>query len=262
MYSLDAAPVIVRVARSLRMLPAVAKEMRVAQWLERENYPAVRLAADTPREPLLVDDHPVTFWARVNGPKRKVRLGELGRLLGRFHELPMSRNLDLPTFDPFVRGPARLAHIPDTVDRSDVEFLIGEYKRLRDEFACLAFALPSGPIHGDAHTGNCLLDDRGEVLLLDFEEVAYGPREWDLTITAMNRKLGWGNEASYSDFVAAYGGFDVENWSGYTVLRSIKELNMTSWLLQLSADAPAADEFASRVSDIRSGAYPRSWRPF
>lgn len=111
-------------------------------------------------------------------------------------------------------------------------------------------------------TGNCLLDDRGEVLLLDFEEVAYGPREWDLTITAMNRKLGWGDETSYSDFVAAYGGFDVEKWSGYTVLRSIKELNMTSWLLQLSADAPAAEEFASRVSDIRSGAYPRSWRPF
>ena len=38
-----------------------------------------------------------------------------------------------------------------------------------------SFALPQGPIHGDAHTRN-LLTDHGQVVLLDFESAAVGPR--------------------------------------------------------------------------------------
>jgi len=42
------------------------------------------------------------------------------------------------------------------------------------------YALPPGPIHGDAHTGN-LLGAPGAALLTDFEVFATGPREWDLS---------------------------------------------------------------------------------
>ena len=41
-----------------------------------------------------------------------------------------------------------------------------------------------GPIHGDAHTGN-LLVDTGQVVLSDFQSAAVGPREWDLLPTAI-----------------------------------------------------------------------------
>ncbi|HET9894110.1 MAG TPA: hypothetical protein VFQ44_04195 [Streptosporangiaceae bacterium] len=55
---------------------------------------------------------------------------------------------------------------------------------LQTEFRTLDFALRPGPIHGDAHTGN-LLADHGQVVLLDVEAVAFGPREWALIPTSI-----------------------------------------------------------------------------
>jgi thiamine kinase-like enzyme len=39
----------------------------------------------------------------------------------------------------------------------------------------VTYALPTGPIHGDAHPRN-LLTDNGQVVLLDFEVALIGPR--------------------------------------------------------------------------------------
>ena len=60
----------------------------------------------------------------------------------------------------------------------------------------LTYALPTGPIHGDAHPGN-LLTDNGQVVLLDFEVASIGPWEWDLPPTAIaaGRAPRWGRRS-------------------------------------------------------------------
>src|SRR4051794_2945620 len=61
LYVLPEAKVVVRIARSLAAVEDVRKEVRVARWLAETEFPAVRLADITHDQPLIVDDHPVTF---------------------------------------------------------------------------------------------------------------------------------------------------------------------------------------------------------
>ena len=83
-------------------------------------------------------------------------------------------------------GPREVAAGQGTpsVDPDDRDFLRDRCAELNEQFQHLEFALPPGPIHGDAHTSN-LLTDHGQVVLLDFEAAAIGPREWDLLPTAI-----------------------------------------------------------------------------
>ena len=89
----------------------------------------------------------------------------------------------------------------------DRDFLRARCDELNEQLPQLKFALPSGPIHGDAHTRN-LLTDNGQVVLLDFEAAAIGPREWDLLPTAIATERYGLEEEQYRQFADAYG-FDV-----------------------------------------------------
>jgi thiamine kinase-like enzyme len=100
----------------------------------------------------------------------------------------------------------------------------------------MGFALKPGPIHGDAHTRN-LLTDHGTVVLIDFEAAAYGPREWDLLPTAIAVERYGLAEERYKEFATAYG-FDVRAWPGFPVLREIRELTMTTWIMQNVKESP------------------------
>jgi thiamine kinase-like enzyme len=114
--------------------------------------------------------------------------------------------------------------------------------------------------HGDAHTKN-LLTDHGQVVLIDFEAAALGPREWDLLPTSIAVPRYGLPEQHYQEF-AAYG-FDVRSWPGYPVLREIRELTMTTWIMQNVQESPQiAAEFALRVSSLREGDRDRAWHFF
>ncbi|MBO0825900.1 MAG: hypothetical protein J2P27_18905 [Actinobacteria bacterium] len=79
------------------------------------------------------------------------------------------------------------------------------------------------------HTRN-LLADRGQVVLLDFESTAIGPREWDLLPTAIAvDRYGLGEDA-YRHFAEAYG-FDVRTWS-VTVRFLVPSWNAPAQLLR------------------------------
>jgi hypothetical protein len=100
------------------------------------------------------------------------------------------------------------------------------------------------------------------VVLLDFEAVAVGPREWDLVPTAVARERFRLSEEHYREFAATYG-FDVRTWPGYPVLREIRELTMTTWLMQNVAESAAvAAEFALRVASLRERDTRRVWTAF
>jgi len=257
-FQLASAPIVVRIARSADRLRRVQKELCVAQWLAAADVPAVRVCEQID-QPLLVDDHPVSFWQTVTGGDPMPTHADLARLLAAFHGLS-GCPCDMPGFEPLQITESRLA-APDGVTPEDRDFLRSRCADLNEQLPNLEFALPQGPIHGDAHTRN-LLTDHGQVVLLDFESAAAGPREWDLLPTAIACERYGLPEERYQEFAAAYG-FDIRTWTGYPVLREIRQLTMTTWIMQNVRESPAAAaEFALRVASLRERDFERAWNFF
>jgi aminoglycoside phosphotransferase len=257
-YRLARAPVVVKIARSADRLVRVERELCVARWLAGAGVPAVRVYAEV-EQPLLVDGHPVSFWHAVTGGGPRPAYTDLARLLARFHALEHCP-CQLAGFAPLRTSQSRLA-APAGAGPCDRDFLCGRCADLTCQFHKLEFALPPGPIHGDAHTWN-LLSDGGQVVLLGFGASAVGPREWDLlpAVIAVER-YGLG-EDQYQAFAKTYG-FDVRGWPGYPVLREIQELTMTTSIMQNAGRSPAvAAEFALRVSSLRERDFQRAWNFF
>ncbi|MFK0103253.1 phosphotransferase enzyme family protein [Streptomyces sp. NPDC091217] len=258
-FRMDGGRIVSRVGRSPDRLPSVRREVAVAEWLAAEGYPAARLVTAA-EQPVVVRGHPVTFWEGLADGDTYASTAEMGVLLRRLHELkppPFS----LPPLRPFDRVAQRLkrAAIPEATRaflQSMADDLATEYRRLR-------FALPAGHLHGDFNVGNVLRDAVGHPKVIDLDGFVTGPREWDLMQTAMYYdSFGWHTETEYADFVAGYG-FDVREWAGYSVLRSIRELLMVTWLSQNASTNPrAAEEVEKRVESLRSGGSRRDWAPF
>jgi aminoglycoside phosphotransferase (APT) family kinase protein len=257
-FQLASAPVVVRISRSADRLPRVQREICVARWLAAAKVPAVRVD-DEIEQPMMVDGHPVSFWHAVTGGEPTPDHNDLARLLAAYHATP-DCPCDLPIFEPLRISESRLAKATGVASQ-DLDFLRHRIADLKEQFEHLDFALPVGPIHGDAHTRN-LLTDHGQVVLIDFEAAAIGPREWDLLPTSIAVQRYGLPEEQYREFAATYG-FDVRTWDGYPVLREIRELTMTTWIMQnvLESDAIAA-EFALRVTSLRDKDQQRAWHFF
>jgi len=257
-YQLAAAPVVVRIARSADRLPRAERELCVARWLAAAGVPAVR-ACEQINQPIMVNGYPVSFWQTVTGGEPTPTHADLARLLVMFHaagDCPC----ELVTFEPLRTSQSRLAKASG-VSPADRDFLAARCTELTEQFGDLDFALPKGPIHGDAHTSN-LLTDHGRVVLLDFEATAIGPREWDLLPTSIARERFGLPDDKYQEFSVAYG-FDVRTWPGYPVLREIRQLTMTTWIMQNIGEDPAiAAEFALRVASLREKDVGRAWHPY
>lgn len=259
LFTLPAEDLVARIARSVDLLDRVERELAVARWLLDSGFPATRVAEHV-RQPLVLDGRPITFWRFVREDERQSASTEmLGRILRAFHDLP-APPFELPVFDPFSVVPRRLAEARG-IDPEDLAFLDAMYRELRSSYAELRYALPEGLIHGDAHRGNLIMSG-GLALLSDFEVVAFGPREWDLAVTALAADRFQLPDREYRAFVKSYG-FDVKDWAGYPVLRSVRELTMTTWLMQNVSDDPAIEaEFRKRVSSLSKGDGQATWRAF
>jgi hypothetical protein len=69
-------------------------------------------------------------------------------------------------------------------------------------------------------------------------------------------------DQQYREFADTYG-FDVRTWPGYPVLREVRELTMTTWIMQNVGESPAAaDEFALRIASLREKDFGRAWNFF
>lgn len=257
-YRLGQVPVVVRVGRGAEVVAIAERELAVARWLAEEGYPGARVWEGA-EQPVLVEGHPVTFWVAVEGSEGRPSFGDLGRLLRRLHELA-APPFELPAFSPFRKMRDRIGRAEDVNER-DRRFLAERCERIEEAFATLKPALRAGPIHGDAHRGNVLCENGGPVLL-DFEEFAVGPREWDLIPTAMSMFRFGVTREEYQQFVDAYG-FDVLSWSGADLLMNLREMTMTTWLMQNVGEGHGvAREFQDRVESMRTGERDRAWRAF
>ncbi len=256
-----AAPVIVRVSRPGADLDAVQRTVKVARWLQSEDYPAIHvLDVD---QPVTVAGHAVTFWESVSDSGDQfASTAEKGALLARLHQLTAPASLHLPALAHFDHATRRIDEntwlTPD-----DRDFLTTSLDRLHARYDKLDFVLPQGVIHGDASVGNVLRDSDGAPVLIDLDSFSVGPREWDLLQTAMYYdSFGWLTREEYEDFAAAYG-YDIRQWPGYPLLREIREYLMVAWVIQQAADNPrAAAEATKRIATLRTGASRKDWRAY
>lgn len=254
-------PVVVRIGRSADRLDEAARTVAVARWLAEVEYPAVRLVPGV-RQPAVVDGRVVTFWQLVAAEERYADVVQFAELMRRLHWLQEPPGLGLPYVDPLGPTVRRLGELPHLAD-DDREFLRQRAETLGKRYDGLEFVLPFGMVHGDANVGNALLDAAGRAVLIDLDGFALGPREWDLTLTAMYfERYGWHTRTEYEAFVRAYG-FDVMNWYGYPALADIRELSMVVWLAQNAVDDErVATELQRRLSDLKTGGDRHGWQPF
>jgi hypothetical protein len=260
-YLLPSIQLFARIARTIGYRPDIETEVGAARWLESVGFPAVRLAGPAD-QPVVADGRVVTFWELLGERAEFGTVRELAALLRWLHSLEPPSSLVLPLVRPFARVEARLEGA-DLADE-DREFLRARMANLQQQYERLTFALQFGPVHGDANIGNILRrQSDGVAVLTDLDGFAFGPREWDLVLTAMYyERFGWHTEQEYRDFVVGYG-FDVMTWRGYPVLRDIREFLMVAWLAQNTRESrEIAAEVAKRIADLRAGDGRRDWAPF
>jgi aminoglycoside phosphotransferase (APT) family kinase protein len=255
-----AGPVVVRVARS-GDLERTRRTVEVARWLEGVDYPAVRaLAID---QPVDIDGHAVTFWESVSPDgDQYAPLAEVAQVLAELHRLDAPAYLHLPALEPFGSAAGRIA-ASEWLSRDDRSFLTEQLATLQSRYALLEFELPPGVIHGDANVGNVLRNTAGYPIVIDLDGFAIGPREWDVALTAIYYdSFGWHTADEYETFVRVYG-FDIMHWSGYPVMRAVREFLMVTWMIQQAGDSPrVAAEAAKRIAALRTGASRKDWRPY
>ncbi|AOP46093.1 phosphotransferase family protein [Streptomyces lydicus] len=259
LFRLASEPVVVRVARGEEWMSKARTEVAVSRWLHGEGFPAARIVEGL-EQPFLIDGHPVTFWHLIVEGDRKATYRELGGILRDLHALTIPDGLELPAFDPFDKQELRLDRA--VIPHDDKLFLRKRWRELRDKFNDLRFETVKGPVHGDAHVQNLMVDDQGQVILIDFEAFCFDHPEWDLMVTAVeHHSLGWQTDEQYADFVTAYGR-DLYDWPGYETLRGLQEFGMTTWLMQnVQEDEATAEEYRRRIAGLRNDDAPRDWRP-
>ncbi|MGW2766163.1 phosphotransferase enzyme family protein [Streptomyces sp. NPDC001275] len=255
-YALPSDEVVVRVARSdtADTEAKVTKELAVSRWLASHGFPGIRARDDLP-QPVQVQGRLVTFWEYIPPSQKEPDLIDLAGLLRSLHALPKP-DFAVPALDPFPIMRHRLA-CADGIKSKYVQFLSDACDRAEPAFRTIMKSEDQGLIHGDAHRGNLLVHDE-RALLIDYEAVAVGPLAWDLipTATAVDR-FGLPH-TEYAAFCRTYG-WDVTKWHGYKELRTVRELGMTTWLMQNAQTGTHAEEFALRVQCLWEEDRERRW---
>ncbi|WP_433155573.1 phosphotransferase family protein [Actinomadura nitritigenes] len=253
--------VVARISRKGTETKESERAIAVARWLESADYPAVR-AIDV-EQPVVADGRPVTFWQAVaDGPDDWANTEEIADVIRRLHSLDAPANLDLPPLTPFDKASERINRSA-ALESDSRGFLLRRLSELQDEWSKLEFELPCGIIHGDASVGNVIRDRNGVPTLMDLDSFAVGPREWDLVLTALYYEhFGWHTHSEYGAFARTYG-FDVMTWSGYPVMRDVREFLMVTWLAQKADESEeTAAEAAKRIETLRTGGSRRDWKPW
>jgi Ser/Thr protein kinase RdoA (MazF antagonist) len=230
-----AEPVVARIARPGAGTETAQRTVDVARWLESAGYPAVRaIGVD---QPVVVDGSAVTFWEAVSDGSQYATVVQVAAVIARLHAMTAPQGLHLPELAPFGNAGQRIAS-SDWLSPGDRDFMEEKLASLQGEYARVEFALPHGIIHGDANIGNVLSDDNGGPVVIDLDDFAVGPREWDLIQTALfYDRFDWHTKEEYEAFVKVYG-YDIMAWPGYPVIADIREFIMVTWIIQKAGEKP------------------------
>jgi Ser/Thr protein kinase RdoA (MazF antagonist) len=251
--------VIVKVARPEYDLPHLQRQLELAIWLSDDGFPTSRPLRS---EVLLVDGIGVTFWRYIESdPTPSITPRSLGALLRFFHDTTDRYPKSLPLWDPVKRlgnyfdGGEQSAHI-STAQR---ETLTMVRDRLITDALGGEFVLPAGPQHGDFHPANILSTTTG-LALIDFDWIAQGPREWDLTSFFAGATLFGRPEADLEQICEGYG-WDPRGTPGFEALVELRALAMLTWLLDMPDVSRVTDEIQRRIVYWTDRENAPVWRP-
>ncbi|MEN2422985.1 aminoglycoside phosphotransferase family protein [Streptomyces rimosus] len=252
------APVVVKIARRGSRAGDVERTVRFVRWLMDRGFPTVPLYSAGADQPVVVEGHPVTFWAYLPQPDRPITAAQLADPLRELHSLPLP-DLQMATHDNVRAIRTSIGAITSLPD-STLRFLIDQVDRLEAELNRVEYFLPKAVIQGDPQHRNALHDGTGRAVLCDWDTVAVGQPEWDLvTIEIHCRRFGY-TEDHYQQFATGYG-CDVRQWPGYSTLRDLRELRMVTTNARKTAHAPGSlAEVERRVEGLRHNDTHLRWR--
>ncbi|MEU8430371.1 aminoglycoside phosphotransferase family protein [Micromonospora aurantiaca] len=278
----EAPPFVIRLAAGPHAFTLAERVVPVAQCLEKAGMPTVRISSGVACQPIFSGEWVATAWQYVPTVRDEPRPVDLAMPLRALHGLEQL-NVPLPRWSPIPKFRRRLdaaASLPpreadDLEGWSRTELGLSAQDLLRDlRWRCdraeedldrVAWQLPPGVIHGDAHTGNILLPLPGQgassptPLLCDLDGVCLGPREWDLVPTAHGATRFGRSRIDYEDFVDAYG-VDLTTWTGWPVLRGVRELQLVTSTIDALAGRPdVAKQLAHRLRSLFSGDLKATW---
>ncbi|WP_280385282.1 phosphotransferase enzyme family protein [Nocardia wallacei] len=246
-YALNA-PIVVRVGSGDVGHFRGQRLVEVARWLTEQDAPTIRLVEGD--QPVCIDGFTVTFWHKAHA-RNNWSAQHLVAPLHALHRLAPGGSA-LPAWDPFETARRRLAGADAGIAEDDLRWLHAEWQAAEQDYAAARSTMHMGVIHGDPHTGNLLLDERGRIVLCDLDETGIGPLAWDLVPQAVGAAR-FDRADFYRQFVNAYGS-DVRDLPEWPVLARIRELIMvTSVLPDLGHRPETAAEHAHRLASLRSG---------
>lgn len=252
---LNTEPVVVKIARKGTPVETVERTIVFVRWLMEQGFPTVPLVPGID-QPQVIDGHPVTFWTYLPQKNTSVHAVDLAEPLRSLHELT-EPPVQLRSLDNVAAIRRSLAS-NIALSGEDLEFLDQRTSDLETALTRLRFALPAGVVQGDPQHRNALRDGQRTVLC-DWDTVAFGQPEWDLvTVEIHCRRFGYGAE-HYQQFARTYG-FDVKSWSGYPVLRELRELRMiTTNARKANHTSGTLNEVRRRISGYREGNGALRW---
>src|SRR5262249_54413034 len=150
---------------------------------------------------------------------------------------------------------------PEGLDAADLAFLLERCDVLEEQLARVEYVLPPGPIHGDAFLGNLISGPDG-VVICDFDSTSTGPREWDMAPVAVG-KLRFDYPGNAHGELAAHYGFDVMQWSGFPVLRQLRELKLVTSVVPILRSNPSIrEQWAYRLQSFKQGDATVRWTTY
>lgn len=256
-YRLVRSPVVVKIDR-----PGGGRSpvdvVALVRWLRRQDVPVVPLAPAS--QPLEIDGCTVTFW-RYLPQRREIVAADLAEPLSLLHTLRARPAQWLPNrhIDETFTRIAQSIDASPILSPSDRMLLRAERARLSQRAPDIAFVLPPGLVHGDAHHRNMLWDKAtAQAVLADWESITLGQPEWDLVTVEVHCRRFAHPAVEYEKFCRYYG-FDIRDWSGYPWLRDLRELRMiTTNAYKTSPGTPGAREVLRRIAALRAR-IPVAW---
>ncbi|MFG3037250.1 phosphotransferase family protein [Streptomyces sp. NPDC048330] len=244
---LEKEQVVAKIARKGTDVESVVRTVSFVRWLIEADFPTGPLHPCD--QPLIIDGHAVTFWTYLPQPESPVAAWQLAGPLRALHTLPVPPIVlaEHDNIGAIRRSLTAITCLP----AADVRYMEDEVDRLEEELETVPFTLAPGLMQGDPQHRNALHTAHGTVVLCDWDTIAQGQPEWDLTTVEVHcRRFGYG-QAHYQAFVDAYG-WDIRKNAGYSVLRDIRELRMVATNARKVRHAPESlSEIQRRVDGLR-----------
>jgi hypothetical protein len=258
---LDPEPVVARIpvvltgsTRPSEQAARQQRELDVAAWLDEQGVPVVPPSPRVPRSPIRRNGFSMTFWeladvAEDHEPYCGVDVAWSAEL----HAGLAGYSHPLPFLAPFNLGlPEMLAMLEsvDVLQSAEIDRARAEYETLRSilsDRSAFDAAFPGvgvQAIQGDGPSHNVIRTKRG-IRFSDFEDVTYGPVEWDLTL------MGQDAVAEY-DIAAQERGLRVTNPDVQRVMDCARRLQFVGCLTLIPQLPLLADGLAEVLEDWRA----------